>query len=72
MGAKALPEAESYADAYDRRGILGPRTVMAHVVYPEESEIALLRNAGDGGALPASNMTNRSGIAPCESCFRRA
>jgi len=59
------PEAESYADAYDRRGMLTPRTVMAHVVYPEESEIGLLKERGVTVAhCPASNMNLRSGIAP--------
>jgi guanine deaminase len=38
---------------------------MAHVVYPEESEIALLRERGVTVAhCPASNMNIRSGIAP--------
>ena len=40
------PRAKGYADAYDRIGMLGPRTVMAHVVYPEDEEIALLRERG--------------------------
>jgi len=59
------PEAKSYADAYDRFGMLGPRTVMAHIVYPEEEEIPLLRDRGITMAhCPASNINLRSGIAP--------
>ena len=59
------PEASSYADAYDRLGMLGERTIMAHVVYPEPEEIALLKARGVMVAhCPASNMNIRSGIAP--------
>ncbi len=59
------PQAKGYADAYDRIGMLGPRTVMAHVVYPEDEEIALLRERGVTVAhCPASNTNIRSGIAP--------
>lgn len=59
MGKTALSAGAGYADAYDRIGMLGPRTVMAHVVYPEDEEIALLRERGVTVAhCPASN-TNR-------------
>ncbi|MDD3213938.1 MAG: amidohydrolase family protein [Eubacteriales bacterium] len=59
------PEAKSYADAYDRFGMLSPRTVMAHVVYPEDDEMKLLAERGVTVAhCPASNMNIRSGIAP--------
>jgi guanine deaminase len=59
------PEADNYADAYDRFGMLGLRTVMAHVVYPEATELATLRDRGVMIAhCPASNMNIRSGIAP--------
>ncbi len=59
------PDAASYADAYDRHGMLTPRTIMAHVVYPEVDEIDLLRERGVMVAhCPASNMNIRSGIAP--------
>ena len=59
------PEAANYADAYDRFGMLGPKTIMAHAVYPEPEEIALLATRGVMVAhCPASNMNIRSGIAP--------
>jgi guanine deaminase len=59
------PETQSYADAYDRFGMLTPRTVMAHVVYPEDAEIDLLAKRGVTVAhCPASNVNLRSGIAP--------
>ncbi|MCE5344082.1 MAG: amidohydrolase family protein [Eubacteriales bacterium] len=66
-----LPEASGYADAYDRFGMLTPRTVMAHVVYPEEGEIALLAERGVTVAhCPASNINIRSGIAPVRKLLK--
>ena len=62
---RLCPWADGYADAYDRFGMLGPRSVMAHAVYPEPSEIELLAARGVTVAhCPASNMNIRSGIAP--------
>ncbi len=59
------PDSDSYAGAYDRYGMLTPRSVMAHVVYPEADEMELLRERGVMVAhCPASNMNLRSGIAP--------
>ena len=65
------PEAKNYADAYDRLGMLRPDTVMAHVVYPQPEEIALLQARGVTVAhCPASNMNLRSGIAPVRKLLR--
>jgi len=59
------PEAGHYAGAYDQYGMLSENAVMAHVVYPEEEEIALLKERRVMVAhCPASNMNLRSGIAP--------
>ena len=59
------PDTDGYADAYDRFGMFTPKTVMAHVVYPEADEIELLAKRGVMVAhCPASNMNIRSGIAP--------
>ena len=59
------PATKNYAGAYDRFGMLGKNAVMAHVVYPEAEEIALLRERGTMVAhCPASNVNLRSGIAP--------
>jgi guanine deaminase len=62
---KLCPDTKHYADAYDRFGMLGRNAVMAHAVYPEAEEIALLARRGTMVAhCPASNMNLRSGIAP--------
>ncbi len=58
------PDVEHYAGAYDRYGMLS-NAVMAHVVYPEDAEIELLRQRCTMVAhCPSSNANLRSGIAP--------
>ncbi|KAF8275054.1 Metallo-dependent hydrolase [Lactarius quietus] len=62
---KLFPEASSYADVYDRHGLLGPRTILAHAVHLEEGEIALLKERDAGVShCPTSNFNLRSGICP--------
>jgi len=61
---RLCPDCRNYASAYDRYGML-ENAVMAHVVYPEEEEIALLKERGTMVAhCPSSNANLRSGIAP--------
>ena len=49
---------------YDR-GILGPRTVLAHCVWMQESELQLMAKMGSSVAhCPVSNLKLASGIAP--------
>jgi len=63
--SELCPSTNGYADAYERFGMLGDKTIMAHVVYPEPKEIQLLGERGVTVAhCPASNMNIRSGIAP--------
>ena len=61
------PWSEFYGDAYDRFGLFGAdcRTVMAHCVYSDDSEIARMKENGVFIAhCPESNMNVSSGIAP--------
>lgn len=59
------PWSQSYADAYREFGMLGPRTIMAHCVWPDDSEIKLLAESGTYVAhSPSSNTNLSSGIAP--------
>lgn len=62
---KLFPTATSYADVYDKYGLLGSRTVLAHAIHLEEDEIALVkeRNAGVSHC-PTSNFNLRSGVCP--------
>ena len=57
-----FPEAE-YADVYDRYGLLGDRTVLAHGVYLTEEELDLLARRGAHIAhCPNSNLFLGSGL----------
>jgi cytosine/adenosine deaminase-related metal-dependent hydrolase len=48
-------------------GILGPRTIAAHCVHIDESEIAVLAETGTWVThQPRSNMNNAVGVAPVE------
>lgn len=59
------PDSASYTDAYRRRGLLGPSTIMAHAVWNDEAELQLLKESGTVIAhCPGSNMNLSSGIAP--------
>ena len=62
---ESFPEATSYADVYDRHGLLGPRTILAHAVHLEEDEIALVKERDAGVShCPTSNFNLRSGVCP--------
>ncbi len=57
-----FPEAE-YADVYDRYGLLGERTVLAHGVHLSEEELELLARRGTRVAhCPNSNLFLGSGL----------
>lgn len=43
---RLFPECRTEADIYDRAGILGPRTVMAHGIHLTDTECALLAERG--------------------------
>ena len=59
-----FPEAE-YADVYDRYGLLGDRSVLAHGVYLTEEELDLLaRRKSRIAHCPNSNLFLGSGLFP--------
>jgi guanine deaminase len=59
-----FPEAE-YADVYDRYGLLGEQTVLAHGVYLTEEELDLLSRRGARiSHCPNSNLFLGSGLFP--------
>lgn len=63
-----VPEAPCYADAYALFDMLGSKetpAIMAHCVYSDDAEIALLKEHGVYIAhCPESNLNVSSGIAP--------
>ncbi|MCL1828374.1 MAG: amidohydrolase family protein [Oscillospiraceae bacterium] len=62
------PEAKCYGEIYDRSGLLGPGSVMAHCVYLTQGDRELIKRSGAFIAhCPTSNSNLQSGVAPvCE------
>jgi putative selenium metabolism protein SsnA len=58
-------------DRLQQRGILGPRTIVAHIVHTDTWEQAILRETGTWiSHQPRSNMNNAVGAAPLDSMLR--
>ena len=58
-----FPWTKTYAQVYDRFGLLGPRTVLGHCIHLEESEVDLLAYSGSIAAFcPTSNLFLGSGL----------
>lgn len=63
--AEFFPEALDYLDTYDRAGLLGRRTILAHNVHPSDRELARMAEVGAASAhCPTSNSTLASGFFP--------
>ncbi|MGO3023353.1 MAG: guanine deaminase [Brevibacterium sp.] len=63
--AQIHPEARDYLDTYDRAGLVGRRTVLAHNVHPQDRELARMAEAGSVAAhCPTSNSALASGFFP--------
>jgi guanine deaminase len=62
---RAFPSAPDYLSAYDRFGLVGPRSLFAHNVHPVEGELRRLAEAGSAVAhCPCSNAALGSGFFP--------
>ena len=58
-----FPDARSYLDVYDRDGLIGPRSVLAHGIWLDERDRAVLRERGAQIAhSPSSNLFLGSGL----------
>ncbi|MCD1287351.1 MULTISPECIES: guanine deaminase [unclassified Brevibacterium] len=63
--AELHPESQDYLDTYDRAGLLGRRTILAHNVHPGGRELARMAEAGAAAAhCPTSNSALASGFFP--------
>lgn len=61
--ARLFPQARDYLDVYDRFGLLGPRTVLAHCVHADEAVLGRMAKAGASAAFcPSSNLLLGSGL----------
>ena len=57
----------SYVGSYDRHGLIGPRTVLAHNVHPTDDELERLATGGAAVAhCPTSNAALGSGLFPLD------
>jgi guanine deaminase len=72
--AELFPEARSYLDVYHRAGLLNPRAVLAHGIWLDDEDRALVRDTGAQIAFcPTSNLFLGSGLfdwhkAHCAGC----
>ena len=63
--AELFPQAAHYLDTYDRHGLLGPRSILAHNVHPTEPELTRMAQTGTSVAhCPSSNASLGSGLFP--------
>ncbi|MEY4766656.1 MAG: guanine deaminase [Pseudomonadota bacterium] len=61
--AQLFPDARSYLDVYDRDGLIGPRAVLAHGIWLNAEDRAVLRAHGAQIAhSPSSNLFLGSGL----------
>ncbi len=63
--AQLFPDAHDYVDTYDRHGLVGRRSVLAHNVHPSDRELAVLADQSATVAHCAtSNAALGSGLFP--------
>lgn len=63
--AELFPQSAHYLDTYDRHGLLGPRSVLAHNVHPTAPELVRMAETGTSVAhCPSSNASLGSGLFP--------
>lgn len=57
-----FPDYSSYAEVYQKHGILGPKTVLAHCVHITDQELSIIQSEGSGiSHCPNSNTSLLSG-----------
>ncbi len=62
---RLFPWAKDYLEVYERYGLSGPRSVMAHNVHPSDAELERMASARTAVAhCPCSNAALGSGIFP--------
>lgn len=63
--AELFPESKSYADVYDKAGLLTEKMILAHAVHLTDDERRLIKERGAKiSHCPASNTAITSGCAP--------
>ncbi len=65
--ARRFSSARDYTDVYDRAGLLGPRTLLGHVIHVSDRELERIAAAGAIAVhCPTSNRALGSGRMPLE------
>ncbi len=65
MVRSLCPDCERYYQTYEKAGLFGENTVMAHCIYSDDTERAAMKAAGVWAAhCPNANTNIYSGIAP--------
>lgn len=60
-----FPDSRDYLDIYDRFGLIGPRTVLAHSLHSSDRELARMAETGCAVChCPTSNLYLGSGLFP--------
>ncbi|MDO9576637.1 MAG: guanine deaminase [Candidatus Cloacimonadales bacterium] len=62
-----FPQYGSYTEIYDRMGLLGPKTILGHVIHVDDEEISILKETESKIAhCPDSNFFLKSGMFPLQ------
>lgn len=68
----AFPDARHYLDVYDRHGLIGPRTLLAHSIHSSDEELFRLAEARCAVChCPTSNLYLGSGLFPLRKHLAR-
>ena len=66
-----FPSARDYLEVYQRYGLVGPRSVLAHCVHSSEGELSRIAEAGAAVAYcPSSNLLLGSGLFNLDAACR--
>ncbi|KAL7420713.1 hypothetical protein Q5752_004664 [Cryptotrichosporon argae] len=64
IAKQLFPDCATYAAVYEKHGLLGPATILAHCVHLDDNERDVIRKAGAGiSHCPCSNLNLNSGAA---------
>ncbi len=67
LAKELFPKFESYTEVYEKHELLGPKTILGHVIHVDDKEIEIIRKSRSKIAhCPDSNFFLKSGIFPIE------
>jgi guanine deaminase len=71
--SELFPESKGYLDVYDRFGLLGEKTILAHGIHLSDQELARVAETGTRLAhCPNSNLFLGSGLFPMQRVLEHA